>query len=669
MRTSAKSRGEKGGGEVNVRRSLPLLLILLIAAALRLYELSAAPPGLYRDEAFYGLDAAGVLDGQLAIWFPANNGREGLFIYLLAGSVAALGHTVYALRITAAFVGIAAVAATYAAGRALFSQRIGVLAGAIMATTFWAVALSRTAYRAGTLPLVASAAVALLFFALRAQGRRRTTLAFACGAAFGLTFYTYTSGQFLAPLFALAAFALLLQRPTALLDRASFAALAGAALMLAPFLFWLIGHSDVYFARAGQVSILNPAINGGDIAGTLLRNILRVLGMFTSEGDRIWRHNESLRPVFTGFLAPAFLIGALALAVRTVRRRRAAHSADALASPFLLAWLLLFLVPSLLAEDAPHFLRAVGALPAACIVAAVGLEAALAWASRRGLLIGLARGPLYRRVSPPALLAAAALTWSAVHTVHDYFDVYVKRDAVSYWLESHNTALAKELNAATGAVFVDERLTADNAALDFLSARPITRFDPTTAITTAPPFTLLLDPNHPWNRTLPSAARIDVREGPLAQGDLDRQPRRAYIAVDVSAAQAMTTRPIEFEGGIRLLRARMITDTAPGMLHVELLWDTTRTIPADYAVFVHWIAQDGSLIAQHDGSPAYGYLPMPTWIAGQQIIDVHELVARQGDARTPAHIAVGIYQREDGRRLQRSNPDGAATDYVIIPTR
>jgi 4-amino-4-deoxy-L-arabinose transferase-like glycosyltransferase len=656
---------------MSLRRSLPLLLVLLIAAAFRLYALDTAPPGLYRDEAFYGLDAAGVLNGNLAIWFPANNGREGLFIYLLAASVAALGQTVVALRITAALVGIAAVAATYAAGRTLFSHRIGVLAAATLAVTFWAVALSRTAYRAGTLPLMLTLAAALLFATLRAHGRRRTALAFACGCAFGATFYTYTSGQLIAPLFALAGIGLLAaQRARRAISEFPIAALAtGAFLVLAPFLIWLISHADLYFARAGQVSVLNPVINGGDLPGTLLRNALRVLGMFTFEGDRIWRHNESLRPVFTGFLAPAFVLGALALAARTWRNRRAQSAADALAAPFTLAWLLIFLVPSMLAEDAPHFLRAVGALPAACIVAAVGLEAALTWASRRGLLVGLARGPLYRRVSPPALLATAALALSAVHTAHDYFDVYVKRDVVAYWLEAHNTALARAVNTAPGSVFIDDRLASDNAALNFLAAQPFARFNPATAFAALPPFTLLLDPNHPWDRTLPEDARIAVHDGPLAQGDLDPQPRRAFIAVDVTAAQATATQPIEFEGGIRLLAARVVTGALPSALTVELIWDARQPITSDFAAFVHLVAADGSLIAQHDGSPAYGYLPMPTWRTGQQIVDVHTLTPPPGDFRTPAHLTVGIYRREDGQRIPRLAPDGSATDYVIIPPR
>ncbi|MCX6017954.1 MAG: hypothetical protein NTZ50_05515, partial [Chloroflexi bacterium] len=546
-------------------------------------------------------------------------------------------------------------------------------AAAIIATTFWHVALSRVAFRAITLPLVLSITAALLFAALRARGRRRTALAFACGLTFGATFYTYASGQFIAPLFVLTGISLfVISRARVKANaRAIAAACAGALLVLAPFLIWLSGHIDLYFARAGQVSVLNAAINGGDLAGTLLRNTLRVLGMFTFTGDRIWRHNDSLRPVFTDFIALAFLIGALALTMRTWKQRTAPVAADALAAPFALVWLLIFLAPSALAEDAPHFLRAIGALPAACIVAAVGLEAALKWASRRGLLVGLARGPLYRRVSPPALLATAALIVSGVRTYTDYFDVYAKRDVVAYWLEAQNTALAAEVTGAPGDVWLDQRLASDNATLDFLAARSFTPFDPATPppdLSARSSFTAIFDPNHNWDalrRTLPTPAHISIHEGPLAQGDLDPQPRRSFIAISVQPARSVDARvTAEFDQGIRLLDARVLTSTTPGHYAVELLWDSNAPIDADYAVFAHLNAGE-NLVAQHDGSPANGRMPMNTWRPGQQIVDVHEMDA----ATTPDTITVGIYRREDGIRLNVTRADGTKADYVIIPLR
>ena len=74
-----------------------------LAGWLRLYRLGQWPPGFYRDEAYNGLDALGVLSGTTL--FSANNGREPLFIYLVALSVALFGPTVYAVRLPAAVVG------------------------------------------------------------------------------------------------------------------------------------------------------------------------------------------------------------------------------------------------------------------------------------------------------------------------------------------------------------------------------------------------------------------------------------------------------------------------------------------------------------------------------------------------------------------------------------
>ncbi|MFQ5419862.1 MAG: hypothetical protein ACE5EY_05815, partial [Anaerolineae bacterium] len=67
------------------RRGWALLLIVLFTAVLfRFWQLGNWPPGLYRDEAFNGLDALGVLHGRHPLFFTANNGREPAYIYLTA---------------------------------------------------------------------------------------------------------------------------------------------------------------------------------------------------------------------------------------------------------------------------------------------------------------------------------------------------------------------------------------------------------------------------------------------------------------------------------------------------------------------------------------------------------------------------------------------------------
>ena len=58
---------------------LLLIAIVSVAALARFYALDRIPPGVYADEAINGnegIDA--VRSGNLKIFYPTNNGREGL---------------------------------------------------------------------------------------------------------------------------------------------------------------------------------------------------------------------------------------------------------------------------------------------------------------------------------------------------------------------------------------------------------------------------------------------------------------------------------------------------------------------------------------------------------------------------------------------------------------
>ncbi len=671
-----------------LKRWWPLALIILIGAALRLYRIGDLPPGLYRDEAFYGLDAARVLAGEHAVWFTANNGREPLFIYLLSVSVALFGQTVFALRLTAALVGIATVGAIYAAGRQMFSHRIGLLSAATLAVTFWHVALSRVAYRAVTLPLLLCITLALVFAALRTDAlRRRAILAGCAGLACGATLYTYTSGIFVLPLMALYALSLVVGlRRELFRNRGHDAWLrhrvsllvfgAGVALAAAPLAVYVLWHPDIYFARANQVSVLSPAINGGNLTGALFTNIGKAMGMFLFEGDRIWRHNLSLRPVFDGFTGFAFAAGFVTCLWRWLRSWQSRLGSTILgvqhnvAPQFLVLWLLVFLTPTVLAEDTPHFLRAAGALPAACIMCAVGFETTLAWASRRGILSGLLFGALRRRISPPSFVAAVFIALAGYDTGTDYFNDYVRRDATAYWLEAHNVALAESViaSSATEPVWVQERLANDNPALAFLAGARFARAESPGVLPARG--ALFVDVNHDWSAwraALPAPSRIRPEVGPLAQGDRDAAPRRAYVAAHFEPAPAGGIPLAQFDNGIDLLAASSTADPqSAGRWTVTLHWRASQTPPGDYAVFVHYV-RNGQLIAQQDGDPAQSYWPTSQWRPGDIIVDTHTLAINS--APQPGdQVRAGLYLRADNRRLNVRDAAGNPTgDYVIIP--
>ena len=102
----------------------------------------------------WSLDALGVLRGQHALFVPANNGREPLYIYLVALSIALFGPTTLALRLPAAVVGTLTTLPAWLLGRAWFGRTVGLLAAFLWAMTLWPVHLGRIGLRAGLPPHV-----------------------------------------------------------------------------------------------------------------------------------------------------------------------------------------------------------------------------------------------------------------------------------------------------------------------------------------------------------------------------------------------------------------------------------------------------------------------------------------------------------------------------------
>ena len=92
---------------------LPFLLILLIAAVLRLIALPAMPPGLQHDEVFHGHDAVTVLLGNHPLYFTSNAGNEPLFIYLMSLTIGLFGHNAWGIRLAAVICGLLTVLFTY----------------------------------------------------------------------------------------------------------------------------------------------------------------------------------------------------------------------------------------------------------------------------------------------------------------------------------------------------------------------------------------------------------------------------------------------------------------------------------------------------------------------------------------------------------------------------
>ena len=644
----------------------PVLLITLLAVLLRLYNLDRWPPGLYHDEAFNGLDALRVIGGQRPVFFEANNGREPLFIYLTAASIWLLGRSPLAIRLVAALLGTLTVPATYAMARQWWGRREALLTALLTAITFWHINLSRVGFRAVGLPLFSALTLCFL-----ARGLRRGRLSdFGLSGLFlGLSLYTYLAARFL-PLVLIVWVVLSMLRRRSLNWTGYMALFAAALVVAAPLLAYAIQHWGAFLSRSYQVSILNPAINQGDPAGALLHNAISVLGMFNLRGDFIPRHNMPLRPVFDPAMGIAFLLG-LAVSVRGVWREPERG--------LLLVFMLLMVVPTIMAENAPHFLRSAGVLPVLFVFPALGL---------RWIWDALAT----RTTKSLALLAIGLLLgWSVYATVSNYGQ-HMQSEAAYYNFESGATELASEVNAfldsgwheglglqapATMSLpnrqaYLDDRLWRDWASLRYLV--PETQgFMLLSGIGKVPvnsipdEVRLIVWPYDDYSAhlsLLPLNSLISVREGPWERGDLEEQARLLCLIYEATpGAPAPSNLQVQFEQGIGLLGYRW-QSSASG-LELYLYWRAAQPLEAGYTVFVQW-RRGPEMIAQSDSYPARGSYATHLWRPGDIVEDAHVLET----ATTPLPgegISVGMYSLQTMTRLRVLDPSGTEiADQVTI---
>ena len=410
-------------------RVLPIV-VLIIAIFLRLHNLDTIPRGLLWDEAHNGLDALRILNGELPIFLTENSGREALFVYLQAISVALLGQNSLALRVVSALLGILTVVASYALVRRMFSARIALLTCGWLTISLWHVIFSRIGLRAISLPLFLAVGFYCLWRGLEGIGVRSTassqsvTMAngprpfvwFALGGTvIGLSLYTYSTARF-APfvIVALALYLALVHRR--LLHRALpglVLALALATVVFLPEGLFFLLNPESFLERAQHVWAFNPELNKGNPVRALFDSAIRSLGMFAIQGDNHWDRNISGRPIFDPLSAMLMLMG-IALSAR--RFREPAYG-------FTIIWLIVMFVPSLLAiMDTPNYLRVTGLIPAIFILPSLGV--ARLWE------VWESRGPAILRALP-IFLVTLSFFGGTFHTYHSYFVIWPKAPEVA----------------------------------------------------------------------------------------------------------------------------------------------------------------------------------------------------------------------------------------------
>ncbi len=636
-----------------------LLCVVGAGAAMRLAALGEHPYGLYQDEAYNGLDALRVLDGARPLYFPANNGREPFFIYLVAATVGMFGRTALGVRAAAAILGLLTLPAATLLGTAWGNRRTGLLSASILAVMLWHVHLSRVGFRAVALPLFS--ALALGLGALGLKTRSRWAL-IGAGVAYGLGFYTYLPALFTPLALALMlAYGLIWHRDWLLERRRPLLWAGGAALIVVlPLIGLAAARPELIFERSGQVAIWSKSVSQGDLPGAVLGSTLRTLGMFTWRGDPIWRHNVPGRPVFDPLLATAFAVG-IVLGLAHWRRRPALALS--------LIWVAVMALPTLLAADAPHFLRAVGVLPVAVLIPALALDAGIRRAGDRpaaliGLiaLLGVSAGLTARdyfgcRTATPRLSG------------FDYAGCYHSDPVRGYFFQAEATDLAREANAAQGMLYLDRRFWDGFASVRFLVGEDehLILFDEGEPLERGkPPLTLITWPHTdlaPALAVLPPRAQIGVWPGPETRGDLDPEVYRLYVRWTAGPLPELSEPLARFENGMVLLDVE--TAQEGDKLWVTLRWMAPQTQTAPVQAFVHVMAGDGTtILAQADEPPGSVYYPSLSWEPGSVIIHTLRLAVIRPE-QAGDHLRVGLYDPATGDRVPILETGAAQVDGAL----
>lgn len=344
--------------------------ILLLALALRTYQLDSIPPGFFQDEATNGNDALrlGQL-GEAAIWSESVGGRPTLFLYLLLGALRLFGVSYLSLKVLPVALGIAGVLAVYALGRQTFGRRTALWAAFLLAVARWDIHYSRMAWEAICVPAFACAGFALLVDGLRDSKRAPFSL-FAGASVLAVGLYTYAAYRAIAAVAVVFCLATLWSPDRSALRRHRLGlAVAGvAALGVAmPLLRFAWEHPEFYWERYAEVS-LTRYIAYYQAPEAWLHQFGKGLLALTAVGDEIVRHNLPFEPHLDRLTGALLLLGmATAFSVRHHLGLRLTWS-----------WLLVFTAFATLTMDGPHATRLLGTAPPAVLLAAFGATQLLA---------------------------------------------------------------------------------------------------------------------------------------------------------------------------------------------------------------------------------------------------------------------------------------------------
>ncbi len=421
--------------------SWTVLVVAVMGLALffRLYRVDGVPSEPFSDHAEKILDVYEITTGSPLIFFPRNTGREAIQMYwtLLVATVFNTGFSFLSLKLGTTLLGVLTLPFIYLLGREWGGARVGLFALFLFGVAYWPNVIARIGLRFPLYPLFVAPTLFFLMRGLRTRNRNDFLLA---GLALGLGLHGYSPFRMM-PLVVVAAFALYLLHPQSKDARGQAIWWLTLIVVLSAIVFMPLGrywmdNPDSFsyraFSRLGDVEtqLAGPPMQ------IFFSNLWNGLSMFNLDDGEIWVNSIPHRPALDIVTGALFILGAVFVLIRYLRRRDWRDL-------FLLVSVPLLMMPSVLSlafpDENPALNRAGAAAIPAILLAALALD---------GLVKAFGSGR--RRTVVAWGLAGLLLAASAYQNYNLVFNVFDTQFKAGAWNTSEMGMVISDFRAQYG---------------------------------------------------------------------------------------------------------------------------------------------------------------------------------------------------------------------------
>ena len=390
---------------------LLLLLIVLLAAFLRFYNLGTNPPSLTWDEAAWGYNAYSLsINGkdEFGRFLPHDylesfgDFKPPMYAYLDVIPVKVLGLNEFSTRFPSALFGTLTVLLTFFLVKRIFnrkseidnhkSEKIALFSALFLAISPWHILLSRAAFEAN----VASFFIILGVWGFLAAVQDKKWYLLISAVSFAFSMYTFNTARVVSPLLVILLATAFRKTLFAMKKEVIVAAVVGLIVFLPTARFLLTPQAGLRFQEVNIFSDINVVkTSNQEIANdnnTIWSKVIHNRRLLYSV-DYLQHYFDNLSPNFLFIKGDGnpkfstravgqmyiwdivFFVGGFLL---LVKRREGRWWLIPL-------WLLIGIIPAATARETPHALRIEASLPTFQIITAYGFVAFLEWAKRQNL--------------------------------------------------------------------------------------------------------------------------------------------------------------------------------------------------------------------------------------------------------------------------------------------